>query len=183
MRLFDFRFRAVRILSQRRTVFLLCLLLGLVASSWDTKPEPRAYATNVYLNPIYNSWEEYEGVRVPRRNCGILRVKLDEVGRVTLNNEPQGTIDDLSDLRERLNQIIEERRQKVMILDLGPDGEKKFGYRIVNAEFEVLPPDSAKYGDFVRLVDLAASFAPSVVYVETPSSAKDSEVEFQRWAL
>lgn len=181
MRIFGFRFGVGKTFARRRTAFLLCLFLGLVCSMWAPGRVTRANAVYVYLTPHQASWVDQDGMRFPVSNCGLLTLTLDDDGAVKLNHERFGTIEDLTELREFLEAIIEERRQKVVIVDLGPDGFKEFGIRIVNAEFMVRPAASSKYADFVRLVDLAFSFAPSVVYVETPSYSKESETEFERW--
>ncbi|HUF04276.1 MAG TPA: hypothetical protein VMM38_08885 [Aridibacter sp.] len=151
---------------RRTTVFLAAALCGLIAASAFPHDYVRnASAIRVMIlpppRPIILDWEIDRN-----RNCGTLWLRLDKDGIVTLNNEIWGSMSNLEDLRQRIGQIVREREENVVFITLDPDKAGFLGAETVKAEFVISAPDSARYSDVIKLVDLAASFEPSSVVLE-----------------
>lgn len=154
---------------RRTTSFLFAGLMGLIAvSPFGENTVQDQSAIRIWLSPPLSRVIP-NGEIVGKRNCGLLVLKLDDAGRIKLNNESLGKITDLEELRERIDQIVRERGEAGVFIRLDPSQAEFFGAETVKAEFVIDAPASARYADLIKLVDFAASFEPSTVMLEIDS--------------
>jgi biopolymer transport protein ExbD len=116
--------------------------VGLVVTAKKDEDEPyqiRPFAFEVRL-PAPPTDKD----RALRPNPLTLVAKLDEDGRLTLNNDNMGTISNTAKLVDRLSEVFKERENNGVFREDSNEIEKTIFIRA---------PTSAKYGDFIKLVE------------------------------
>ncbi|REJ77933.1 MAG: hypothetical protein DWQ47_16375 [Acidobacteria bacterium] len=92
---------------------------------------------------------------------------MDNEGIVYLNNEILGSSKDLSFLRERLSRIVEERSERVVILDLDEERTEYLGFETVVAEYYISAAPETRYEDVIEIVDLVNSLGNSSIILDS----------------
>ena len=98
-----------------------------------------------------------------------ITVLVDESHRLFLGNEQVGTVDDVSQFREKLTQALERRKQALNVdgRDRVPGGEDEAGQKVVN----VCAPPSLKYGEIVKVVEVIKAVGGEPIGLQNCSAA------------
>ena len=112
----------------------------------------------VYIYP-----EPLEGNDLPvYPNPLVLVVHLDKNADLTLNNEKQGSLNEISPLRSRLKEIFKARED---------NGVFREGTNLIEKEVRVMAVSSAKFGDVIKMVDALKDAGASPVGLQIDEAA------------
>ncbi len=148
-----------------RLVALLTFVVGIaVGWSWHSQSETKTCFI-VQLPPVPITPTSEQIARLPY-NDGYLTVRLESDNSLSLNSSIFGSITEPDELSAKLREIFEQRRELGVF-------DEQFSHREDLTDDErtvkkviVAAPNSAKYGDVVRVVDAVKSSGTNDIWLQ-----------------
>lgn len=148
-----------------RLVALLTFIVGIaVVWSWRSQPETKTCFI-VQLPPVPITPTSEQIARLPY-NDGYLTVRLEPDNSLNLNSLKVGSLTEPEQLTAKLREIFEQRREFRVFDELLAQREDLTDEQRTVKKVIVAAPNSAKYGDVVRVVDAVKSSGTNDIWLQ-----------------